>query len=322
MQIFRHYTDIPEDLRRGVAVLGNFDGVHRGHQAVFAQAAAIARANAVPLVAVTFEPHPRSFFRPGEAPFRLTPFRNKAHHIEELGVDLLLVLHFDETLHHMTADAFVSEVLVGGLAVSHVVVGYDFVFGHNRVGDTAFLRRAGEERGFGATIVEPVSAPGAGIYSSTRIRDHLRAGRPAAAAGLLGRPFEFEGRVMHGNALGRDLGYPTANLTFGEYLRPAYGIYAVRVGIEEADGPDWHDGVASFGIRPTIGEDEEPILEAYIFDYKGDLYGRHLRVQLIDYIRPEIKFGGLEALAAQIEDDCRAAREILALYDAGPGPAH
>jgi riboflavin kinase/FMN adenylyltransferase len=214
-------------------------------------------------------------------------------------------------LHNVTANDFVANVLVEGLGVSHVVVGYDFVFGHNRGGDTEFLRRAGNDGGFGVTIVEPVSAPGEQIYSSTRIRDHLRAGRPADAAVLLGRPFEFEGRVMHGNALGRDLGYPTANLTFGEYLQPAYGIYAVRVGIEEEDGPQWHDGVASFGIRPTIGEDEEPILEAYIFDFSGDLYGKHLRVQLIDYIRPEIKFDGLEALTAQIEDDCRVAREIL-----------
>ena len=311
MQILRHYADVPDALRGGVAVLGNFDGVHRGHQAVFDQAKAITAKSGSPLVAVTFEPHPRSFFRPNDPPFRLTPFRNKSHHLETLEIDLLLVLHFDEALHHMTAEDFVTEVLVAGLGVRHVVVGYDFVFGHNRGGDTDFLRRAGEDNGFGVTIVEPVSAPGDQIYSSTRIRDHLRAGRPAEAAALLGRPFEFEGRVMHGNALGRDLGYPTANLTFGEYLQPAYGIYAVRVGIEEEDGPRWLDGVASFGIRPTIGEDEEPILEAYIFDFSGDLYGKHLRVQLIDYIRPEIKFDGLEALTAQIEDDCRVAREIL-----------
>jgi riboflavin kinase/FMN adenylyltransferase len=311
MQILRHYTDVPDTLRGGVAVLGNFDGVHLGHQAVFDQASGIAGKSNAPLVAVTFEPHPRSFFRPNDPPFRLTPFRNKSHHIEALGIDLLLVLHFDESLHHMTAQDFVAEVLVAGLGASHVVVGYDFVFGHNRAGDTDFLRRAGDENGFGVTIVEPVSAAGDQIYSSTRIRDHLRAGRPAEAAVLLGRPFEFEGRVMHGNALGRDLGYPTANLTFGEYLQPAYGIYAVRVGIEEEDGPGWLDGVASFGIRPTIGEDQEPILEAYIFDFSGNLYGKHLRVQLIDYIRPEIKFDGLEALTAQIEDDCRVAREIL-----------
>lgn len=313
MQILRHYTDVPDTLKGGVAVLGNFDGVHRGHQAVFDSARAIACETGAPLVAVTFEPHPRSFFRPNDPPFRLTPFRNKSHHIEALGIDLLLVLHFDENLHNMTADEFVSAVLVEGLGVSHVVVGYDFVFGHNRGGDTEFLRRAGDENGFGVTIVEPVTAPGAEVYSSTRIRDHLRAGRPVEAAALLGRPFEFEGRVMHGNALGRDLGYPTANLTFGEYLQPAYGIYAVRVGIEEeGDGPQWHDGVASFGIRPTIGEDEEPILEAHILDFAGDLYGKHLRIQLIDYIRPEIKFDGLEALTAQIEEDCRIAREILA----------
>ncbi len=312
MQILRHYEDVPADLRGGAAVLGNFDGVHRGHQAVFARTREIARKAAVPLVAVTFEPHPRSFFRPDDPPFRLTPFRNKAHHIENLGVDLLLVLHFDEAMHTMSAEAFVQEVLVDGLAVSHVVVGYDFVFGHNRAGNTAFLEGMGARCGFGVTIVEPVRSERNGIYSSTLIRDHLRAGRPADAAALLGRPFEFEGRVGHGNAMGRDLGYPTANLSFGEYLRPAYGIYAVRVGVERPDELTWHDGVASFGIRPTIGKDEEPVLEAYIFDFSGDLYGLHLRIQLIEYIRPELKFDDLDALVAQIEDDCRVARGILA----------
>ena len=317
MQILRHYEDVPADLRGGAAVLGNFDGVHRGHQAVFARTREIARNAGVPLVAVTFEPHPRSYFRPQDPPFRLTPFRNKAHHIEKLGVDLLLVLHFDESMHHMTAEAFVREVLIGGLGVSHVVVGYDFVFGHNRTGDTTFLAAMGAQCGFSVTVVEPVCSERNGIYSSTLIRDHLRAGRPAEAAVLLGRPFEFEGRVGHGNAMGRDLGYPTANLSFGEYLRPAYGIYAVRVGIELPDRLTWHDGVASFGIRPTIGADEEPVLEAYIFDFSGDLYELHLRIQLIDYIRPELKFDGLDALTAQIEDDCRVARGILAAAAAG-----
>ncbi len=312
MQILRHYEGVPEGLAGGVAVLGNFDGVHRGHQAVFARAAAIARAAAAPLVAVTFEPHPRSFFRPDDPPFRLTPFRNKAHRLEALGIDLLLVLHFDAALHRMPAADFVDAVLVEGLAASHVVVGYDFVFGHNRGGDTVFLKDAGARKGFGVTVVEPVTSDGDEIFSSTRIRDYLKAGNPAAAAALLGRPFEFEGRVMHGNAMGRELGYPTANLGFGEYLRPAYGIYAVRVGIDRPDALTWHDGVASFGVRPTIGEDLEPVLEAYIFDFSGDLYGVHLRVRLIDYLRPELKFAGLEALRDQIADDCARARAILA----------
>lgn len=312
MQILRHYEDVPDELRGGVAVLGNFDGVHRGHQAVFAEARALAGDLGAPLVAVTFEPHPRSFFRPNDPPFRLTPFRNKAHHLEALGIDLLLVLHFDETFQHMSAARFVERVLVAGLGARHVVVGYDFVFGHNRGGDTVFLREAGDRHGFATTVVQPVATGDDEIYSSTRIRECLRQAEPAKAAELLGRPFEFEGRVTHGAALGRDLGYPTANLTLGEYLRPAYGIYAVRVGIEAGDGTEWRDGVASFGIRPTIGADEEPVLEVYIFDFAGDLYERHLRVQLIEYIRPEIRFDGLDALAAQIAEDCREARRILA----------
>lgn len=311
MQILRHHGDVTEAQRGAVVVLGNFDGVHRGHQAVFERAAEIARKMNAPLAALTFEPHPRSYFRPGDPPFRLTPFRNKAHHLEALGLDFLLVLHFDAALSRMTAGEFTDDVLAGGLKVGHVVVGYDFVFGHRRGGDVDFLRAAGDRHGFGVTVVEPVSGGGE-IYSSTRIRDYLQQGKPAAAAALLGRPFEIEGRVAHGNALGRDLGYPTANLGLGEYLLPAYGIYAVRVGIAAEDGaPVWHDGVASFGIRPTIGEDDEPVFEAYIFDFVGDLYGMHLRVQLIEYIRPEAKFDGLEALTAQIEADCREARRIL-----------
>lgn len=312
MQILRHHQDVPPDLRGGIAVLGNFDGVHLGHQAVFARARAIAEKAGAPLVAVTFEPHPRSHFRPGDEPFRLTPFRNKAHHIEELGIDLLLVLHFDDAFSRVSAADFVTEILVGGLGASHVVVGYDFVFGHHRGGNTVFLQSAGEENGFAVVVIEPIGASDQDIYSSTRIREHLAAGRPAAAAALLGRPFEIEGRVGHGAAIGRELGYPTANMALGEYLRPALGIYAVRVGVETPDSLTWYDGAASFGVRPTFGMDEEPVLEAFLFDYSGDLYGLHLRMQLIDYIRPELKFDGMEPLKAQIAEDCRVARRILA----------
>lgn len=311
MQILRHHRDVPLELRGGVAVLGNFDGVHLGHQAVFARAAAIARRRAAPLVAVTFEPHPRSFFRPGDPPFRLTPFRNKAHHIEALGIDLLLVLHFDEAFSHLTAEEFVGEFLVGGLAATHIVVGYDFVFGHGRGGTTVFLQSAGGRHGFEVTVVEPIGASDQVIYSSTRIREHLAGGRPAEAAALLGRPYEIEGRVVRGNAMGHELGYPTANTGLGEYLPPAFGIYAVRVGVERSGALVWHDGVASFGVRPTFGADGEPVLEAHLFDFTGDLYGLHLRLQLIAWIRPELKFDGVEPLRAQIADDCRVARQLL-----------
>ncbi len=311
MQILRHHQDVPLELRGGVAVLGNFDGVHRGHQAVFARAAAIARQRAAPLVAVTFEPHPRSYFRPQDPPFRLTPFRNKAHHIEELGVDLLLVLHFDEAFSRIAAEEFVSDILVGGLGATHIVVGYDFVFGHGRGGNTVFLQSAGGRFGFEVTVVEPIGASDQVIYSSTRIRGHLAGGQPAEAAALLGRPFEIEGRVTRGNAIGHELGYPTANIGLGEYLPPALGIYAVRVGVERSGALTWHDGVASFGVRPTFGEDDEPVLEAHLFDFTGDLYGQHLRLQLIAYIRAELKFDGAEPLRAQIADDCRAARQLL-----------
>ena len=318
MHILRHHQDTPPELKGGVAVLGNFDGVHLGHQEVFARAREIAKRAGAPLVAVTFEPHPRSFFRPGDEPFRLTPLRNKAHHIAGLGVDLLMVLHFDEALSTLEAGEFVTEILVGGLAASHVVVGYDFVFGHKRSGNTVFLLSAGQRNGFEVTVVEPIGASDQDIYSSTRIREHLAAGRPVAAAALLGRPFEVEGRVGHGNAHGHELGYPTANLGLGEYLRPALGIYAVRVGVETPDALTWYGGAASYGVRPTFGVDEEPVLEAFLFDFSGNLYGLYLRLQLIDYIRPELKFDGVEPLKAQIAEDCIAARQIL---ESWPGQA-
>ena len=311
MRLFRHTADLPADARGAVVALGNFDGVHRGHQAVIGTAQRIARELGAPSAVLTFEPHPRSVFRPADAPFRLSPFRVKARHIESLGVDLLFVRHFDDSFLHKTADAFIEEDLVQGLGVRHVVCGYDFLFGHGRSGDPARLKSAGAVHGFGVTEVGPVSDDAGGVYSSTRVRDALVAGNPREAARLLGSPWEIEGRVEHGDHKGRTIGFPTANVELADYLRPAFGVYAARAGVDHGPATVWHDGVANLGRRPTVGGTVER-LETHLFDFDGDLYGQHLRVQLIDFLRPERKFASFGELKDQIVRDADAARAILA----------
>lgn len=316
MQIIRELENIPETLRGGVVVLGNFDGVHRGHQAVIGCGDDLARAANASLVVLTLEPHPRSFFRPHDPPFRLTPFHNKAHHIEALGVDALIALTFDETMSLLSGEDFIQRVIVEGLGARHIVIGQDFRFGHQRSGDTALLETLGDNGGYAVTTVEPVASADAEIYSSTHIREQLEHGKPGHAAAMLGRPFEIEGKVEHGDKRGRTLGFPTANIDIGDYIRPARGVYAVRAGLEEAGGMRWIDGVANFGNRPTIGGDSI-LLEVHLFDFEGDLYGKILRIALIEYLRPEVKFDGLDALRAQIADDGAAARRVLTVRAAG-----
>ena len=294
--------------------MGNFDGLHRGHAALIGEARARARATGVPAAVLTFEPHPRSVFMPEGEPFRLTPFRVKEREIARLGVDLLFIQHFDPAFAGKSAESFVDDVLLGAIGATHVVVGHDCSFGNRRRGTPELLRAAGAEHGFGVTVVEPVRAPDATAYSSTRIRELLKEGKPREAASQLGRFWEIDGRVMVGDRRGRTIGFPTVNMGLGEYLRPAFGVYAVRV---SGDGPDdafagrTVDGVANLGLRPTVGT-PEPRLEAHLFDTDADLYGRHLRVSLVDFIRPERKFAGLDALKAQIAEDAAKARGILA----------
>jgi riboflavin kinase / FMN adenylyltransferase len=309
MRLFRHTNDLPADARGAVVALGNFDGVHLGHRAVVARAGAIARELGRPLGVLSFEPHPRSLFRPQDPPFRLTPFRPKAHALEALGVDLLYVQHFDRAFSEKSAADFVEQVLVGDLGIAHAVAGWDFVFGHKRGGNMGFLREAGARLGFGIEELRPVEGGGE-VVSSTRIRELLVAGDMRGAASLLGRPWEVDGHVLHGDARGRALGWPTANLELGEYLRPAYGIYAIRAAIDEPQ-PVWRDGVANLGIRPMWRTDQ-PMVEAHLFDFAGDLYGRVLRVQLVERLRPEAKFDSLEALKSQIAQDALDARSALA----------
>ena len=294
--------------------MGNFDGLHQGHAALIGAARDRARAAAAPAAVLTFEPHPRAVFLPEGEPFRLTPLRVKQREIARLGVDLLFVQHFDPAFAGRSAESFIDELLLGAIGASHVVVGHDCSFGNRRRGTADLLREAGAAQGFGVTVIEPVRSPDAAVYSSTRIRELLREGKPRAAALQLGRAWEIDGRVMVGDRRGRTIGFPTVNIAFGDYLRPAFGVYAVRV---SGDGPDdpfagrTITGVANLGLRPTIGT-PEPRLEANLFDIDQDLYGRHLRVALVDFIRPERKFAGLDALKAQIAEDAASARTMLA----------
>jgi riboflavin kinase/FMN adenylyltransferase len=297
-----------------VLALGNFDGLHRGHQALIGHAKNLARDAGVPAAVLTFEPHPRAIFMPGGEAFRLTPFRVKKREIANLGVDLLYVQKFDRDFANKSAESFVDDLIVNGIGVSHLVVGHDCTFGNRRRGTPEMLREAGAQHGFGLTVIEPVKNTDASVYSSTHIREFLKAGKPREAAAQLGRPWEIDGRVALGDQRGRTLGFPTANIFLGEYLRPLFGVYAVRITGDGDDDPlDGRtiDGVCNIGLRPTIGG-HRPRLEAHLFDFSGNLYDRHLRVSLIDFIRPEKKFSGLDELKAHIAADAQTARDLLA----------
>jgi riboflavin kinase/FMN adenylyltransferase len=314
IRVIRHPGPRSHHPRGAVLAMGNFDGLHRGHALLIGRARDLARAQGHPTAVLTFEPHPRSVFFPAAEPFRLTPFRVKERELARLGVDLLFVQHFDLGFAAKSAEDFLAEIVVDAIGASHVVVGWDCTFGKSRRGTPDFLRAAGPERGFGVTVVEPIRGADETVYSSTHIRELLKAGKPREAAAPLGRFWEIDGRVAAGDRRGRTIGFPTANLGLDDYLHPAFGVYAVRV---SGDGPDdplagrTIDGVANLGLRPTVGG-LEPRLEAHLFDTDTDLYGRHLRVALIDFIRPEQKFAGLDALKAQIAADAARAREILA----------
>jgi riboflavin kinase/FMN adenylyltransferase len=310
MRIFRHYENIPGTYQGAVVAVGNFDGVHRGHQALIAHAEHLARERGAALAVLAFEPHPQEFFRPGPVSFRLTPFRAKARLLAELGVDAMFALPFDAAMAAMSAQDFVLEVLVGGLHAGCVVVGADFQFGKGRAGNATVLSYMGEMEGFGVEIFTPV-ADGAEKISSTAIRTALHKGRPDEAARLLGHHWAVEARVEHGDKRGRTIGVPTANMRLEGCLTPAYGIYAVRASVlEDERVVSRHEGVASFGIRPMF-ESKVPLLETFLFDFDGDLYGKHLSVELVAYLRPEMNLPDLDALKAQIAADAADAKAAL-----------
>lgn len=298
---------LPGHLRGGAVAIGNFDGMHRGHQAVIARLMASAAELGVPALALTFEPHPRDYFSHGRALFRLTPPHVKAILGEALGLDGMVALHFDAVLAGLSAGDFVREILVKGLGVRQVTVGFDFCFGARRAGTANFLIEDGERHGFAVDVVEACSDEGDGVLSSSRVRACLGIGDIAGAAGLLGWHWFFEGEVIHGAQRGRTIGYPTANLRLPPECGLAEGIYAVIIAIDGVR----HHGVASFGRRPTF-DNGAPLFETHVFDYSGDLYGKTVTVWPISRLRGEMKFDGVAALLAQMDCDSAEARAVLA----------
>lgn len=300
---------VPDHLRGGVVALGNFDGFHRGHQAVVGAAIAHGRATGRPVLVASFDPHPVRYFRPDTPPFRLTSLDQRAALFAEAGADAMLVFNFNQTLASVPAADFVTDWLIGRAGAAHVVTGEDFTFGKGRSGNVAVLTEIGAAHGLTAQAVGPVSDEG-GPISSSRIRQALIDGDPQEAARLLTRPFRVQGIVQHGDKLGRTIGFPTANIAMDRYLRPRYGIYAIRGLL-----PDGRvlEGAANLGIRPTFDPPKE-LLEAHFFDFAESLYDQCIEVELIAWLRPEAKFDGLDALSAQIDSDCAAAKRILAGY--------
>ncbi len=298
---------IPASARGASVALGNFDGVHVGHRAVL-EVARAACAGSNPLAAAVFEPNPRRFFHPEAAPFRLQSPAQRARTLEALGAAHVFEICFDPSLAQMSDRDFAEKVLVNQIGAAHVSVGADFRFGRSRMGDTESLAGLGREFGFGVTAVAPVGAEGE-RYSSSAVRAALAAGEVAKAAAILGRPWAVEGAVQRGFARGRDFGFRTANLALGDYLRPRFGIYAVRVSLDGAV----HDGVASLGINPTLGALAEPVLEAHLFYFDRDLYGQTIEVHFMAFLRDEAKFDDVEALKAQMARDTEHARAALAM---------
>jgi len=298
---------IADDLKGSIVALGNFDGFHLGHQAAVNRAIQRAFHERRPVIVATFEPHPVRHFRPDVPPFRLTSLDQREHLFAHAGADAMLVFEFGAALASMDAEEFVSNVLGKQIGAAGVVTGDDFSFGKGRRGDAALLKEVGDTYAIAAEAVLQVELNGERI-SSGRIREELIAGNIGEATHMLSRDYAIEGVVQHGDGRGRDLGYPTANIEMSDYQRPKYGIYAVRVTLD--DGSE-HPGVASLGVRPMFDPAQE-LLEAYLFDFDGDLYGRKIEIALHAYLREERKFEGLEALTAQMREDEAAARQLLA----------
>jgi len=309
MQIIRDYQFAEPDDRGASAAIGNFDGVHLGHQAVIDIARQHAMQLNCPLGVMTFEPHPRQYFAPDSPDFRLMSAETRANRLQKLGIEKLYELNFNDTLSNLSAEDFARDVIKGGLGLSHVVVGADFHFGKGRSGNAQNLAEFGADFGFGVTIADLIEV-GDGEVSSTAIRQALTDGRPADAAKMLGHWHRIDGEVIRGDQRGRDLGFPTANMSITGLHPPKFGVYVVKIDVLTGPHSGSYNGAASMGVRPMFGENL-PNLETYIFDFKGDIYGAHVSVALVEYLRPEAKFDSVDALITQMNADCTRAREIL-----------
>ena len=309
MRIIRDHTFLDPADRSACAAVGNFDGVHLGHQSVIDLAREAGDAIGAPLGILTFEPHPREFFAPDAPPFRLMSPEARANRLDKLGVERLYEISFNSALSSLTPEAFAQDVIADGLGLRHIVVGADFCFGKGRAGDVDDLQRCGAEMGFGVTIAELLQGA-QGEVSSTAIRNALSEGRPRDAAGMLGHWHRIDGPVVSGEQRGRDLGYPTANMSIEGLHPPKFGVYAVLVDVLEGPFKGSYHGAASLGVRPMFNG-EIPNIETFLFDFSGDLYSTELSVALVDYLRPEETFDSLEAFIAQMDADCVKAREIL-----------
>lgn len=306
MQVISGFENIPTFARGGAVAIGNFDGVHRGHQALISLAVAKARETSRAAGAMIFEPHPREHFKPDEPHFRLTSLEQKLAAFDAAGLDFAVVIPFDAHFASLSAEEFIERVLAGALGISHAVIGYDFFFGKGRAGTPDMLWQAGERLGFGVSVIAPVAEEGE-VFSSSAIRLHLAQGDIAGANRALGRPWRVKGRVIAGAQRGRDIGYPTANIPLTRGTALAHGIYAVRAFVEGRA----QDGVAYLGTRPTF-DNGMPVLEVHLFDFSGDLYGKDVEVEFLGFIRGDRKFSSVEALKAQMDADSAKAQTILA----------
>lgn len=312
--LFRALKDLPQNATGCVLAIGNFDGVHFGHQQVIAEARALADRLDAPLGVMLFDPHPQQFFAPDAPPFRLTRLVTRADLLADLGVDFTLALPFDAAMAACEAEDFITDILIGKLRIKAVSVGYDFCFGKGRKGNFSMLQTFGAELGFEAIATDAVLQPDSTApYSSSAIRNYLRDGDPQAAAALMGHAFAIEAEVQQGDQRGRTIGFATANMALDDYVLPKFGVYAVKADIlDGAFAGQCLNGVANLGLRPTVGT-EKPRLETHLFDFDGDIYGANLRVSLLHFIRPEQRFDGLEALTAQIAKDSETARQMLGI---------
>lgn len=308
MRVYRDFRLLPENAKGAAVALGNFDGVHIGHHSILKQTLEIAENRSVFSAVMSFYPHPRHYFAPDTPELTLTPFREKYHLLQEQGISIFFLQRFTESLATLSAEAFINDVLVEALQVSHVVIGHDFHFGHHRSGNGEYLEKMGELKGFGVSRMTAVEAANGEPYSSTGIRYMLQEGNAEEASALLGRPYTISGHVITGEQRGRLIGFPTANISLNGRLCPAHGVYQVEV--RDEAGRHFY-GIANIGERPTFGR-ITPRLEVHLFDFSGDLYGQTLTVSLLKFIRREQKFDGVDALKAQIEKDVLAVKQEIA----------